>query len=155
MAVNRVEIDAPCDAVWEVLVDAASYAIWVVGSKKIRGVDATWPASGSKFHHTVGWGPFQDRDTTSVLESEPPVRLVLEARVWPFGTAKVTMALRRLEGRTEVTMIEEPLRGAAKRLESRPMHVALKVRNTVALRRLKDWSEQRYHARPGISPMSR
>ena len=45
--------------VWEVLADPGEYGYWVVGSKVIRDADANWPEPGSKFHHTIGFGPVQ------------------------------------------------------------------------------------------------
>ena len=150
MATNRIHIDAPPDAVFDVLCDAASYAIWVVGSKRIRGVDPDWPAVGSKFHHTVGVGPLSDSDTTIVLELQRPSRMVLEARVWPFGTAEIAFDLVPSSGGTDVTREEWPRRGPAKRLDNPLMDRAIWVRNFIGIRRLKAWSEQRFHATPGV-----
>jgi uncharacterized protein YndB with AHSA1/START domain len=152
MSTNRVHVDAPPEAVFDVLCDAASYRIWVVGSKRIRGVDPDWPAVGSKFHHTVGMGPFEDNDTTAVLEVVRPTRMVLEARVWPFGTAEVAVDLAPAGSGTDVTISETPLRGPAKSFDNIFMEQALWVRNAIGLRRLKAWSEQRYHATPGVPP---
>jgi uncharacterized protein YndB with AHSA1/START domain len=150
MAINRIHIDAPADAVFDVLCDAASYRIWVVGSKRIRGVDPDWPAVGSKFHHTVGFGPFTDSDSTIVLEMQRPSRLVLEARVWPFGTAEIAFDLVPSGGGTDVALEETPRRGPVKRLESSVLDQLIWVRNAVGLRRLRAWSEQRHHATPGV-----
>lgn len=150
MAVTRIHVRAPRQHVFDVLTDASAYKVWVVGCKRIRGVDATWPAPGSKFHHVVGWGPISDHDTSEVLEIDPPRRLVLEARVWPLGTARVELQLLDAGNGTDVVMIEEPLRGLAKRLNNRLGDVAIRARNAVAVRRLRDWAEQRYHAIPGV-----
>lgn len=152
MSKNRIHIEAPPDVVFDVFCDAASYGIWVVGSKRIRGVDPEWPAVGSKFHHTVGWGPFEDNDTTQVLEMDRPNRLVLEARIWPFGSATVVLELHPAGTGTDVTMDEHPLSGPAKQLDNPVMEQAIKVRNLLGLRRLKAWTEQRYHATPGVPP---
>lgn len=152
MATNRIHIDAPPEAVFDVLCDAASYRVWVVGSKRIRGVDPEWPAVGSRFHHTVGIGPLTDSDTTEVLESVRPSRMVLEARIWPFGTAEVALDLHPAGAGTDVVMGETPLRGLAKQLDNPLMERAIWVRNALTLRRLKDWAEQRYHATPGVPP---
>jgi uncharacterized protein YndB with AHSA1/START domain len=152
MAVCRTHIDAPPEAVFDVLTDAASYRIWVVGSKRIRGVDPDWPQVGSSFHHTVGWGPIEDDDTTEIVELDRPRRLVLKARVWPLGSAEVKLDLRPAHGGTEVTITEEPIAGPAAKLNGWLEEAAIKARNWLSLRRLKAWSEQRYHARPGVRP---
>ena len=41
MAENHAYIDAPPDAVFDVLADARSYAHWVVGSSEVRGVEGS------------------------------------------------------------------------------------------------------------------
>ena len=40
------------DDVLRVLADGWTYANWVVGSSRIRGVDPTWPAPGSRIAHS-------------------------------------------------------------------------------------------------------
>jgi uncharacterized protein YndB with AHSA1/START domain len=152
MSENRIHIDAPPDAVFDVLCDAASYRIWVVGSQRIRGVDPEWPAVGSEFHHTVGFGPFSDHDTTKVLELQRPSRMVLEAHVWPFGAAEVALDLHPAGSGTDVVFDETPLAGPAKRFDNPVMERAIWLRNVIALRRLKAWAEQRHHATPGVPP---
>ena len=149
MAVSRIHIRAPRPVVFDVLTDAASYKVWVVGSKRIRGVDPHWPAVGAQFHHVVGWGPIRDKDSTQILEIDPPRRIVLEARIWPLGTAKVSAELSEVGEGTDVVLIEEPLRGPAVRLDKRVTHWAIKARNAIGLRRLRSWAEQRYHCIPG------
>src|SRR5206468_4771289 len=75
MSRNRCQIDAPPKRVFAVLADPASYAYWVVGSRKIRDADDDWPAVGSAFHHVVGVWPFEVRDHT-VVEAVKPGRLL-------------------------------------------------------------------------------
>jgi len=94
--------------VWEVLADPGEYAYWVVGSKVIRDADADWPEPGSKFHHTVGFGPIKLSDHTVSLEADPPLRLKLRAKGRPLGTASVTMEMIARDGGTEVRMTENP-----------------------------------------------
>ena len=94
------------ERVFAVLMDAAAYADWVVGSDTIRDADATWPAVGSRFHHRVGVGPFKLNDHTEVVERVPPHKLVLHARARPLGTALVTILLDPADGGTFVTMGE-------------------------------------------------
>ena len=46
MAVNEAYLDASPEDIWDVLSDPYAYPRWVVGSKRIRGVDPDWPAVG-------------------------------------------------------------------------------------------------------------
>src|SRR5688572_29284584 len=98
----------PPVAVWDVLADAGSYGYWVVGSKLIRDADPEWPAPGSKFHHTIGVGPFDVSDHTLSLEAERPHRLKIRAKGRPVGTASVTLTMTAKDGGTVVEMTENP-----------------------------------------------
>jgi uncharacterized protein YndB with AHSA1/START domain len=106
MATNHRLLRASPDRVFQVLMDAAAYADWVVGSDTIRDTDASWPAVGSRFHHRIGVGPFKLNDHTEVVERVPSEKLVLHARGRPLGTAIVTMLLEPRDGGTFVTMCE-------------------------------------------------
>jgi uncharacterized protein YndB with AHSA1/START domain len=143
VARNRRYIDAPPERVFAVLADAPSYGEWVVGSKHIRDADATFPAPGSRFHHTIGIGPLVLRDHTQVLESDPPRRLRLRARARPLGSANVTLELVPDRDGTRVTMIEDPA-GFAAPLRFLPItHLPTRLRNAESLRRLKALVERR------------
>ena len=63
---------ASAAAIWAALADPDSYGFWVVGSKLIRDADPTWPAPGTKFHHTIGIGPFTVNDHTCSLQAKAP-----------------------------------------------------------------------------------
>src|SRR5437870_2034521 len=107
MARNDTFIDAAPERVFEVLSDPDSYGYWVVGSKRIRDADAGFPETGTRFHHTVGFGPIEVDDHTEVLESDPPRRLKLRAKARPLGTASVTMEIEPEASGSRVTMIED------------------------------------------------
>jgi uncharacterized protein YndB with AHSA1/START domain len=145
MAKNDVIIRARPADVFAVLTDPESYGFWVVGSKRIRGYDRGWPRPGSRFRHTVGFGPLTLSDDSQVLEIEQDRRLVLEARVRPFGTATVALDLKPVKrGKaTEVTMREEARRGPARRVWNPLLDAATHARNVIALRRLKRLAEAR------------
>ena len=98
----------PPEAVWDVLAEPDSYGYWVAGSKAIRDAEPGWPAPGSKFHHTIGFGPFALADHTVALETERPHRFRLRAKGRPAGTATVTLELARRDGGTLVRMSENP-----------------------------------------------
>jgi uncharacterized protein YndB with AHSA1/START domain len=139
MATNSITIDAPPERVYAVLADGRTYAEWVVGAKRIRSVDESWPDPGSRFHHTVGIGPLQIQDNSEVLEVEPNRRLKLRVRARPAGEAHVTLTLTPTAGaRTEVEMEEHPVTGFAKRVDNPLFDAGLKGRNAEALRRLKN-----------------
>ena len=78
----------PVDAVWAALADPSGYEYWVVGSKVIRDAEPDFPAPGTKFHHTIGFGPLTLSDETEVLEAAPPTFLKLRAKGRPIGTAR-------------------------------------------------------------------
>jgi uncharacterized protein YndB with AHSA1/START domain len=138
MATNSITIDAPVSQVFAVLADGRSYAEWVVGAKAIRSVDESWPAPGSKFHHTVGFGPFEIKDNSEVLAVNPERRITLRVRARPAGEAHVTLTLQPADGmRTHVEMEEHPVKGVAKVIANPMLDALLKGRNAEALRRLK------------------
>lgn len=151
MAITRIVIDVPPDAVFAMLRNPYSYGAWVVGSKRIRGADPDWPAPGTAIHHTVGIGPFVERDKTYVRELDAPRRLVLEARAWPFGSALVDITLTPIDGGTELALDERPLGGIGAAIPdaaSAPLTIA---RNAIALRRLKALVESSVTGRePGL-----
>jgi uncharacterized protein YndB with AHSA1/START domain len=135
---NHCFIDAPPEAVFAVLSDPASYDRWVVGAKEVRDADASWPARGSRLHHTIGAGPIGLDDSTSVLASDAPRHLRLRARGRPLGIALVDFELAPERGGTRVQLrewIADPWFVAAFNLILDPL---IRVRNAETLRRLND-----------------
>ena len=138
MATNKRFMPVPPEAVWEVLEDAGEYGYWVVGSKVIRDADPDWPAPGSKFHHTIGVGPFKLNDHTVALEAERPHRLVLRAKGRPVGTARVSLTMTPRDGGTVVHIVENP-DGVYRPLALIPLlHLATLARNSESLMRLEE-----------------
>ena len=90
----------PPQAVWDALADPASYGYWVVGSKEIRDAEPGFPAPGTKFHHTIGFGPLTLQDHTEVIEAVEPQYLWLRAKGRPLGTAKVILRMTPVDGGT-------------------------------------------------------
>jgi uncharacterized protein YndB with AHSA1/START domain len=141
MATNHTQLNAPIERVFAVLANPEAYADWVVGSDTIRDADPNWPATGSRFYHRVGVGPFKVNDHTEVVEVDPPGKLVLHARARPVGTALVTMRLEPRDGGTWVTM-KETAGDALSRIGINPLTDWLvHLRNTESLRRLKRIAE--------------
>jgi uncharacterized protein YndB with AHSA1/START domain len=152
VARNQNLIDAPPDAVFDVLRDARCYGTWVVGSSEIRAADPGWPAPGTAFDHTVGTWPLRIADHTEVLAADPPRFLELLAHARPFPPARVSLQLDPDAGGTRVTMVED--------IEPRLLRLALwpvaqpsvRLRNAESLRRLKRLAEGRARRPTGSLP---
>ena len=141
MAVNEIEIAAPPEDVFAVLADPARYADWVVGTSETQAVDEEWPEDGAKLRYEAGIGPLAIGDVTEVIESDPPRRLLLNARVRPLGDIAIELLLEPREGGTRVKMTEEPVGGLLEAVHTRVNDAVVSQRNDVALRRLRDLVE--------------
>lgn len=148
MSRNAVVIDAPPEQVFAVLTDASAYGSWVVGAKRVRFVDGTWPQPGSRFHHTVGAGPAALDDSSKILDFEENRHLTLEVRLRPLGVGIVDFELDpvRRDGATLLTMDERPKSGPVRSVWGTVLDRATAVRNAVALRRLRTMVERRARA---------
>ena len=144
MAVTRRRIPFPPSAVLALLADGRRYADWVVGAKRIRAVDPTWPEEGSQFHHTVGVGPVSTNDTTEVLSfTRPDGPVVLKARGWPTGAARITITAEPAGSGSEVVIDEVPMEGPARSLHNPLLDALIHLRNVESLRRLERTLAQR------------
>ncbi len=128
--------------VWKVLGDGWLYAGWVVGASRIRDVDASWPAEGSKIHHSVGSWPLLLNDVTVVESSVPGSLLVLTAKTRPLGEARVEIELEGGAG-TTIRMREDLIRGPGRAIPSAVRQLSLVPRNRESLRRLTYLAEGR------------
>jgi uncharacterized protein YndB with AHSA1/START domain len=126
------------EAVWDALADPSGYAYWVVGSKAVRDAEPGFPAPGTKFHHTIGFGPLTLHDHTQVIEAQRPNLLRLRARGRPVGTATVIVRLTPEADGTTVEIIEHP-DGPYSILALNPLlQLATKARNAESLMRLEE-----------------
>ena len=133
----------PSTAVWAALADPGGYGYWVVGSKVIRDADASWPAPGARFHHTIGVGPLKVSDHTESLEAEPPRLLRLRAKGRPLGMARITLEMTPRDGGTLVRMTETA-DGPTAILALNPLfHLLTKARNAESLMRLEELALER------------
>jgi hypothetical protein len=133
----------PPDQVFAVLADGWLYPSWVVGAARMRDVDESWPAEGSMLHHSVGSWPVMLDDSTTVIEWSPPSHMVLKARGWPLGTAKIRISVEAASAGCAVTIEEDALEGPG-RLVPKPLRAAaIKVRNVETLKRLAYIAENR------------
>ena len=131
-------------AVLDVLADGWTYATWVVGTSRIRGVDPTWPSAGSRIAHSFGLWPAVLDDVTIARSWDPERGIDLQARGWPAGEARVQISVRpRAGGGCTVAISEDAVRGPGT-LVPRPLRTAVIVpRNTETLRRLAFLAEGR------------
>ena len=125
------------DAVWRVLADGWLYAAWVVGASRVRDVDAGWPAVGTRIHHSVGLWPLLINDTTHVLDMTPHEELVLTAKAWPVGVARVAITIEPVEGGCVIRMDEDASSGPGVALPKLVRQALVAPRNREALRRLE------------------
>jgi uncharacterized protein YndB with AHSA1/START domain len=143
MASESRHVDATPERVWAQLADGWIYPVWVVGAAHIRDVDPRWPAPGTKLRHKVGAWPFSVSDETEVVESVAAARLVLRAKAWPLGEAKVIIELTAKDGGTFVEMREEPISGPGRWINNPLQELGLKLRNRESLARLATLAERR------------
>jgi hypothetical protein len=138
-------VEAPVDAVWAVLADGWLYANWVVGASRVREVDETWPAVGSALAHSFGIWPAVVNDESRVLESEPGVRLSIQAKGWPMGEARVDLRLDAWADETcDVTLVEDAIAGPGSLVPRVIRQPLIAARNKEALRRLALIAEGRH-----------
>lgn len=155
MAPVRKWVPAQVDDVWAVLADPRSYAFWVVGSHDITGVEGDWPDPGATFRHVQGHGPFKWSDTTTVVEAEPPRRLLLEVRIRPFLVGPVELILEPDGEGTCITIDERAEGGFAGMLPHALTSPLIALRNAEGLRRLAAMAWTRHEVRTGGSKQPR
>ncbi len=139
LTVDTVTTASP-EQTWAVLADGWSFAGWVVGASRIREVDLGWPAEGTRIHHSVGGWPLVLDDTTTVLRSAEQRELVLQARGWPAGEARVELELtpQTVSGGDgcRITMREDATHGPGRFLPLPLRWLGIVPRNRECLRRL-------------------
>ncbi len=143
MATNERRIATTPDRVWAVLADGWLYPLWVVGASRMREVDDSWPAVGTRLHHSVGSWPLLIDDTTSVLECVPHSLLKVRARAWPAGDAEVTIHLSGSGAGTLVRIEEDAASGPGRLVPKPARDLGLHWRNVESLRRLSFLAERR------------
>ncbi len=137
MSKNSVRTEGGPEQVFDVLDDAYAYPRWVVGTRRVRHVDPSWPAIGSAFHHAVGSAAGEIHDSSKVLERDRPRHLALEVRFRPIGVARVDLDVEATESGSVVTITERPLSGPVAWLPKVVSEPLLSVRNALALQRLR------------------
>ncbi|MFJ4175116.1 SRPBCC family protein [Microbacterium sp. NPDC089696] len=143
MAKNVRTLDCRPEDVFAVLGDGWLYPGWVVGASRMRDVDETWPRPGAELHHSVGVWPALLDDTTVVEDWDPPRRMVMRAKGWPIGEARVTIRVRSYGSGCMVRIDEEPVNGPATLLPGLVTTPLLRWRNAETLHRLGYLAEGR------------
>lgn len=139
------QVAAPAEAVWAVLADGWQYATWVVGASRVRAVDDGWPAVGTRLHHSFGPWPAVISDATVSNEAEEPRRLVLTARGWPVGEARVEIeVVPDGPGSCTVSIAEDATKGPGSLVPRPVRQLGILPRNREALRRLAYIAEGRH-----------
>lgn len=148
MAMVQRDFSVPPEVAFRVFEDGWLYSLWVVGTSHIRDVEPEWPAVGSHIYHAFGVWPLLVRDSTEVLECEPPRRLVLQARAWPAGQARIELTLEPRDGGCRLYLNEYPVSGIGKALHNPLADKVLHARNVETLNRLAPLVEKRAGSGP-------
>jgi hypothetical protein len=128
---------------WDVIADGWTYSQWVVGNTRMRAVETSWPAPGSKIHHTIGIWPVVLNDETEVESCTPQEELVLLAKTRPFGGARITLRLFDTDNGSRVEMAEVPVGGPLSWVPRRLALAAVYPRNRECTARLVALAERR------------
>lgn len=137
MSSNRIQLPAPPETVFDVLIDPYSFPKWVFGAKHIRGVDPDWPRPGSAFYHVSGaGGEATVRDKTELITMNPPSSVVLQAYLRPLGIVRIRILLESgpLDGTTLLTIREAPAPGTRLTKVKKLLDPALAARNRKSLK---------------------
>lgn len=143
MSRNARELRCSPEDVFEVLGDGWLYPSWVVGASRMREVDESWPMAGAELHHSVGVWPVFIDDKTVVEEFIPARRMVMRARGWPLGEARVTLDVKPRGEGCVVRIQEEAVAGPGRLIPAPLLDVPLSWRNAETLHRLAYLSEGR------------
>ncbi|HET7822041.1 MAG TPA: SDR family NAD(P)-dependent oxidoreductase, partial [Ornithinibacter sp.] len=139
------QVAAPAEAVWAVLADGWQYATWVVGASRVRAVDVGWPATGTRLHHSFGPWPAVISDATVSEQCDEAHHLVLRAKGWPVGEARVEIELvPDGPGSCTVSIAEDAVKGPGTIVPMPVRQVMILPRNREALRRLAYIAEGRH-----------
>ncbi len=136
MSRNVRELRCTPEDVFRVLSDGWLYPSWVVGASRMREVDPDWPAAGSMLHHSFGVWPLLIDDKTVVEQVAPAQRIVMKARGWPIGEARVTIDIKHRGDGCVVRIQEEAVAGPGRFVPGQLLDILLHWRNDETLHRL-------------------
>lgn len=133
--VSRV-VQRSADEVFAVLGNGWLNGSWEMGTARIRAVDPGWPTAGSRLHHSTGVWPILINDATTVLDHDPPRRLVLQARVRPVGVFGVTIEVVPLHRGCRIDITATVVGGMLRLVPTVLTSILLRLRNRESLNRL-------------------
>jgi hypothetical protein len=136
MSINVREMNCSPEAVFAVLADGWIFPTWVVGASRMRDVDDAWPAVGAHLQHSFGVWPAVIDDKTTVLEYDPPRKMVIQPSGWPLGEARVTLEVKPRGRGCVVRITEDAVKGPGALIPSFLLDPPLYIRNIETLRRL-------------------
>ncbi len=122
--------------VFSVLADGWLFPTWVVGASRMRDVDVTWPAERAQLHHSFGSWPAVIDDETTMLEWDPPRRMVIQPKGWPIGEARVQIDVKPRGDGCVVRITEKAVKGPGVLVPPALLDIGLYIRNVETLRRL-------------------
>ena len=143
MSTNSRVMSCTPEAVFAVLADGWLFPGWVVGASRMRTVDESWPEVGSSLHHSFGVWPFLINDETKVEELSQPTHLVMRARGWPIGEARVQIDIEPHSRGCRVLIDEKATSGPGALIPDALMNLPLYLRNIETLKRLAFIAEGR------------
>ena len=147
MTATTLDVAVAPAVLFDTLTDVEAYPEWLVGARHIRRTDDAWPAEGSGFDHTLGWGPVRIHDRTTVVRFAPPHELVLHARMGPLGAARVRFTVTASPDGSQLALEEEPTNGLTRALWNpltRPVvGLGFWGRNAISLQSLRALVEDR------------
>lgn len=152
MTTTRRTMQATVDQVNAVLADGECYAYWVVLTRQVKRVDGHWPGPGTKLDHSFGLGPFHVHGDTEVLEVCPG-QLVLKAKAYGVGAARVSVSLEPSGGQTTATLDEDIIEPACLTWLNPLVAPLVRLRNIESLRRLEALATQRGRPEPAGAAM--
>ena len=136
MSVNYRAMNCTPEDVFAVIADGWVFPTWVVGASRMRDVDARWPAEGSQLKHSFGVWPVLINDETTMLEWDPPRRMVIQPQGWPIGEARVTIDVKPRKYGCVVRIDERAVKGPGALVPAPLLDIPLYLRNIETLKRL-------------------
>lgn len=136
MSKNVRKLSCTPEDVFRVLSDGWLFPGWVVGASRMRAVDDEWPATGARLHHSFGVWPALIDDETVVEHIDPPRQIIIRARGWPVGEARVVIDVKPRTDGSLVRIQEEAISGPGALVPRILMDPMLHWRNTETLHRL-------------------
>lgn len=141
MSRNTRVFHCPPESVFAVLASGWLFPGWVVGASRMRTVDADFPHVGAQLHHSFGLWPLVIDDRTTVLEWNPPRRMIIQAAGWPMGEARVRLEVEPHPRGAKVRIHEAAVKGPGTLIPKPLLHAGLWLRNIETLRRLAHMAE--------------